>query len=169
MSKKKSESPQTIGPTRPRPRKSLAKNRKAWHEYFVEDKFEAGGSLQGSEVKAVRRGDVSLDDSYIHLDKDGNPVWINGHIREYREANRLNHEPRRTRRLLLRQAEIEKIKTAVTRKGHTAIPLELYLDGPWIKLQLGLCRGKKSWDKREVIKERESKREIGRTMRKYVS
>lgn len=169
MAKKKPELPQAAGAARPRQRKSLAKNRKAWHEYFVEDKFEAGVSLQGSEVKAVRRGDVSLDDSYVHIDQAGNPVWINGHIREYREANRLNHEPRRTRRLLLRQAEIEKIKTAVTRKGHTAIPLELYLDGPWIKLQLGLCRGKKSWDKREVIKERESKREIGRTMRKYVS
>ncbi|MEO7505386.1 MAG: SsrA-binding protein SmpB [Sphingomicrobium sp.] len=145
--------------------KVVAENRRARYDYFIEEKFEAGIALQGTEVKALRTGQGSIAESYALVDEE--EVWlINSTIPEYSHGNRLNHEPRRKRKLLLKGREIAKLHGAITRQGLTLIPLSVYFNGAGkAKVELALARGKKDHDKRETIKEREWKREQGRLLR----
>ena len=145
--------------------KIVAENRRARYEYFVEERFEAGIELKGTEVKALRTGQGSIAESYATV--DGDEVFlINSSIPEYSHGNRLNHEPRRRRRLLMRKREITKLQGAITRQGLTVVPLSIYFNSRGrAKVELALARGKKVHDKRETIKERDWKREQGRLMR----
>lgn len=157
------------GKTAPPPRKTIARNKKAYFDYHVEHDMEAGISLLGSEVKACRRGDVSIEESFIHITPRNEAQWVNGYIKEFREANLQNHEPRRTRKLLLHKSEIEKINAYIRRKGFTALPLEIYFVGARLKLKVGLCKGKKEYDKRNVMKDKEARREMDRVVKKYAA
>ncbi|MBA3666139.1 MAG: SsrA-binding protein SmpB [Sphingomonas sp.] len=145
--------------------KIVAENRRARYDYFVEERFEAGIELMGTEVKALRGGEGSIAESYALV--DGDEVFlINSSIPEYSHGNRMNHEPRRRRRLLMRGREIAKLHGAITRQGLTLIPLSIYFNTRGrAKIELALARGKKVHDKRETIKEREWKREQGRLLR----
>ena len=142
--------------------KVVAENRRA---RFVEERLEAGIQLTGTEVKSLRQGEGSIAESYATA--NGEEIWlINSHIPEYSHANRLNHEPRRPRKLLLKNREIAKLQGAVTRQGLTLVPLSLYFNASGrAKLELALARGKKVHDKRETIKERDWKREQSRLLR----
>ncbi len=152
-----------------RPHQTIAKNKKAFFDYYVEDQYEAGLSLKGSEVKALRKGDTSLDESFIHISERGEALWVNGYIKEFREANIYNHEPRRTRKLLLHRKELERLQSSTAKKGFTLLPLELYFLGSLVKIKIGLCKGKKEYDKREVQKDRDAKRQMGEVKRSYAS
>jgi SsrA-binding protein len=147
--------------------KIVAENRRARFDYFVEERFEAGIELKGTEVKALRTGEGSIAESYALV--EGEEVWlINSHIPEYSHGNRQNHEPRRRRKLLLRGREIEKLQGAITRQGLTLVPLSIYFNSRGrAKIELALAKGKKAHDKRETIKERDWKREQGRLMRQH--
>jgi SsrA-binding protein len=145
----------------------VAENRRARYDYFVEDRFEAGIELKGTEVKALRNGEGSIAESYATMDGE-EVVLINSHIPEYKNGSYLNHEPRRKRKLLLRKREIDKLNGAVTRQGLTLVPLSIYFNSAGrAKLELALARGKKAHDKRETIKERDWKREQGRLLRAH--
>ena len=146
--------------------KVVAENRRARFDYFVEDRIEAGIALTGTEVKALRQGEGSIAESYATV--DGDEIWlINSHIPEYSHGNRLNHQPRRQRKLLLSKREIGKLQGAVTRQGLTLVPLSIYFNGRGkAKVELALARGKKAHDKRETIKERDWKREQQRLLRR---
>ena len=155
---------------RPKPatfdkQKTVAENRRARFDYFIEDKFEAGIELTGTEVKSLRSGEGSIAESYATV--EGDEVWlINSHIPEYSHGNRLNHQPRRQRKLLLRAREIAKLNGAITRQGLTLVPLSIYFNPRGkAKVELALARGKKEHDKRETIKERDWKREQQRLLR----
>ena len=145
--------------------KVVAENRRARYDYFVEERFEAGIELRGTEVKALRTGQGSIAESYATV--DGDEVFlINSSIPEYSHGNRLNHEPRRRRKLLMRAREIAKLHGAITRQGLTVVPLTIYFNSRGrAKIELALARGKKAHDKRETIKERDWKREQGRLLR----
>ena len=145
--------------------KVVAENRRARYDYFVEERFEAGIQLTGTEVKSLRSGEGSIAESYATI--NGDEVWlINSHIPEYSHGNRLNHEPRRQRKLLLKNREIAKLHGAITRQGLTLIPLSIYFNGRGrAKVELALAKGKKLHDKRETEKARDWKREQGRIMR----
>ena len=145
--------------------KVVAENRRARFDYFVEERMEAGIQLTGTEVKSLRHGEGSIAESYGTV--DGDEVWlINSHIPEYSHGNRLNHQPRRPRKLLLKSREIAKLQGAVTRQGLTLVPLCVYFNGSGrAKVELALARGKKVHDKRETIKERDWKREQQRLLR----
>ena len=145
--------------------KVVAENRRARFDYFVEDRFEAGIQLAGTEVKALRQGEGSIAESYATI--DGEEVWlINSHIPEYSHGNRLNHEPRRKRKLLLKSREIGKLHGAINRQGLTLVPLSIYFNSTGrAKVELALARGKKVHDKRDTIKERDWKRDQQRLMR----
>jgi SsrA-binding protein len=147
--------------------KIVAENRRARYDYFVEDRFEAGIALTGTEVKALRSGEGSIAESYAAV--EGDEVWlINSHIPEYSHGNRLNHAPRRPRKLLLKAREIAKLHGAVTRQGLTLVPLSIYFNGRGrAKVELALARGKKVHDKRETVKERDWKRQQSRLMRQH--
>jgi SsrA-binding protein len=147
--------------------KVVAENRRARYDYFVEDRYEAGIQLAGTEVKALRQGEGSIAESYATV--DGDEVWlINSHIPEYSHGNRLNHEPRRPRKLLLKSREIAKLQGAVARQGLTLVPLSMYFNGKGrAKVEIALARGKKVHDKRDTIKERDWKREQGRLLRAH--
>lgn len=146
--------------------KVVAENRRARYDYFVEDKFEAGIALAGTEVKALRHGEGSIAESYAAV--EGDEVWlINSHIPEYSHGNRMNHEPRRKRKLLLSKRQIAKLHGAVNRQGLTLVPLSIYFNGRGrAKVELALARGKKAHDKRETIKQRDWKREQQRLLRR---
>ncbi len=146
--------------------KVVAENRRARFDYFVEDKVEAGIALVGTEVKALRQGEGSIAESYAAV--EGEELWlINSHIPEYSHGNRLNHEPRRPRKLLLRAREIAKLNGAVTRQGLTLVPLSIYFNAAGrAKVELALAKGKKVHDKRETIKERDWKRDQQRLLRR---
>ena len=145
--------------------KIISVNRQAYHDYFVERTIEAGISLVGTEIKSIRDGKVNLRGSYA-IARNGE-LWLeNAHIAIYDHGNRYNHEPLRNRKLLLHRREIEQLQAKVATKGLTLIPLKLYLKGGKAKIELGLCRGKKLYDKREAIAERDVKREIERVIRK---
>ena len=145
--------------------KIISVNRQAYHDYFVERTIEAGISLVGTEIKSIRDGKVNLRGSYA-IARNGE-LWLeNAHIAVYDHGNRYNHEPLRNRKLLLHRREIEQLQAKVATKGLTLIPLKLYLKGGRAKIELGLCRGKKLYDKREAIAERDVKREIERVIRK---
>ncbi len=139
-------------------------NRKARHDYEILETFEAGMVLTGSEVKSLRDGRVNLKDSFARVDR-GEVFLLNAHISPYAAANRFGHEPERTRKLLLHRSEIDKLVGRVQERGLTLIPLKIYFKNGRAKVVLGVGRGKKAYDKRESIKEREMKREADRAVR----
>ncbi|TNF24241.1 MAG: SsrA-binding protein SmpB [Deltaproteobacteria bacterium] len=141
--------------------KNAAVNRRARHEYEIEEHFEAGIVLVGSEVKSLREGAVTLGDGYI-VHEDGALILVNVHISEYANANRHNHEPTRPRKLLLHRREIEQIAEAIESKGRTCVPLRIYFKHGLAKVEIGIGRGKKTYDKRHDLKERDAKREMDR-------
>ncbi len=140
---------------------AVATNRKAYHDYFIEDSFEAGLVLQGTEVKSLRLGLANLTDSYAII-KNNEAFLFNANIGAYPYGNIMNHDPLRTRKLLLHKDEIRKLVGKMTQKGYTLIPLKIYFTRGKAKVQIGLAKGKKAFDKRETIKEKESKREVER-------
>jgi SsrA-binding protein len=146
--------------------KVLVRNRRARHEYTVEQTVEAGIALRGSEVKSLRDAQVSVSDAYATV-KNGEMWLLSLQINEYPQANRWNHEPKRDRRLLLHKKEIEQLGRAVDEKGYTLLPLELYLKRGRVKVLLGLCKGKQLHDKRQAARERDSRREIDRELARH--
>ena len=142
-------------------KKLIAQNKKAFHDYFVEDRYEAGIALFGTEVKSIRRGGVNLKDSYCSF-KGGEVFVVGMHISPFEEGNRFNQNPLRERKLLLHRREIMKLMGVTQQKGLTLVPLSLYFSGSHVKVELGLCRGKKLYDKRESDAKREADREIER-------
>ena len=143
---------------------SVSKNKKAFHDYFVDETYEAGISLFGTEVKSIREGRVNLKDSYVSV-KTGEAVLIGMHISPYEKGNIFNRDPLRARKLLLHRREINKLIGLTQQQGYTLIPIEVYFKGPHVKIALGLCRGKKNYDKREAIAERDAKRKIDRVLK----
>lgn len=144
--------------------KQIAKNSKAFHDYFVEEAFEAGVVLSGTEVKSIRQGAVNLKDSFCQV-KDGE-LWLYGvHISPYEKGNIFNKDPRRTRKLLMHRPEILRLQSAAQRDGLTLVPLSLYWKDAKVKVEVGLCKGKKLYDKRATAAERDSKRAIDRAMK----
>ena len=141
--------------------KQIAANRKAYHDYFVDDKYEAGISLVGTEVKSLRAGQVNLKDSYCTI-KNGE-LFANGiHISPYEQGNIFNRDPRRTRKLLMHKREILKLFSLVSQKGYTLVPLSLYFKDSKVKVEVGLCRGKKLYDKRDAEAEKQASRDSER-------
>ena len=146
-------------------RRSVAQNRKARHDYFIEDTLEAGMMLLGSEVKSLRSGRASIAEAFA-AEKDGDLYLLNAHIPEYESANRFNHAPRRPRKLLLHKKESERLKGRINREGMTLVPLAIYFNARGIaKCQLGVAKGKHKADKRQTIKERDWQREQARVLR----
>ncbi|MBI2837018.1 MAG: SsrA-binding protein SmpB [Acidobacteria bacterium] len=143
--------------------KVVATNRKAHHDYFIFDRYEAGVVLAGTEVKSIRDGRVNLRDAFCR-ELGGELFLMNCHVSPYEQANRYNVEPLRDRKLLLHKREIVKIAGKVAEKGLTIVPLRAYLKGGRVKLEIGLAKGKKNWDKRETIKRREQDREMRRKL-----
>ena len=145
--------------------KIVADNRRARYDYFIEDKFEAGLALQGTEVKALRAGEASIKESYAEV-QDGQVWLVNANIPEFSHGNRNNHEPRRPRKLLLNAREIERLFGAVERKGMTLVPLSIYFNATGrAKVELALAKGKQAHDKRATIKDRDWKRDKARVLR----
>ena len=145
--------------------RDVAVNRRAYHDYFIDEKYEAGLVLTGSEVKSLRAGRCNLRDGFVRI--DGHEAWLeNVHISPYAEANLMNHEPMRPRKLLLHRKQIATLIGKVKQKGYTLIPLRVYFSRNHAKVEVGLARGKREYDKREAIAERDAKREIARAMRR---
>lgn len=146
--------------------KQIARNAKAFHDYFVEERYEAGVVLAGTEVKSIRLGGVNLKDSWCQV-KDGE-LWLYGvHISPYEKGNIFNKDPRRTRKLLMHRREIWKLQMAVQRDGLTMVPLSLYFKDSKVKVEIGVCRGKKLYDKRASAAERDAKRAMDRAVKSY--
>jgi SsrA-binding protein len=145
--------------------KVVATNRKASFEYFLLERFEAGLSLQGSEIKSIRAGQVSIVEAYVDIE-GGNEAWlVEAHIAPYAQANRFNHEPKRKRRLLLHKKQIREMWNQVRQKGMTVVPIRIYLKDGRAKIEIALARGKKAYDKREAIAKRDQAREADRETR----
>lgn len=144
--------------------KVVAQNKKAYHDYFVDEKYEAGIALFGTEVKSIRMGAVNLKDSYCSI-KNGELFVIGMHISPYEKGNIFNREPRRERKLLMHKREITRLCGQVEQKGLTLVPLSLYFSGKNVKVELGLCRGKKLYDKRDSLAEKQANREMDRRMK----
>jgi SsrA-binding protein len=146
--------------------KILATNRKASHEYFLLDTFEAGLALQGSEIKSIRAGQISLAEAYVEV--DGREAWlIDAHIAPYVQASMYNHEPRRPRKLLLHKVEIKRLWNEVRKKGVTIVPTKVYLKEGRAKIEIALAKGKRLYDKREAIAKRDMQREEERRGKQY--
>ena len=141
-------------------------NRKARHDYFIEDTLETGIVLVGTEVKSLREGRVNLKDSYATI-KDGEVFIINCHISPFSHGTHFNHEPRRVRKLLLKKREIRKLLGKTQQKGFTLIPLKIYFKGKHAKLQLGLGKGKRNYDKRASLKEADDRREMAKALKDF--
>jgi len=144
--------------------KLIASNKKAYHDYFVLQKLEAGIELTGTEVKSLRDGKANLKDSYVQVRGD-QAYLLSAHISPYSHGNLQNHEPERTRRLLLHKREIEKLEVQIVEKGLTIVPLRLYFKGSRVKVEIAVVRGKKLYDKRETEKRREADREAAAAMK----
>ncbi len=144
----------------------VATNKKAYHDYFVEDTYEAGIVLVGSEVKSIRQGALNLRDSFVII-KNGEAFVIGMHVSPYKMGSYFNVDARRTRKLLLNRAEINKLRGKVEQKGFTLIPLKVYFKESLVKIELGLCRGKELHDKRASIKEKENNRNLQRIIKEY--
>ena len=144
--------------------KIVAKNAKAFHDYFIEDRYETGIELAGTEVKSIRQGNVNLKDSFCII-KDGEISVLGMHISPYEKGNIFNKDPRRPRQLLMHKREILKLFGKMKQDGYALIPLSVYLSRAKVKLELGLAKGKKLYDKRESAAKRDAKREIDRTMK----
>ena len=144
--------------------KTVAQNRKAFHDYFVEERYECGLELFGTEVKSMRQGRVSLKESWAMV-RHGE-IWVEGmHISPYEQGNQFNRDPDRPKRLLMHKSEIRKLDGLIARQGYTLIPLEVYLKDGRMKVQLGVCKGKQLHDKRDTLAKRDSDREIQRVMK----
>ncbi|MFN8532473.1 MAG: SsrA-binding protein SmpB [Dehalococcoidia bacterium] len=142
----------------------LAVNRKAFHDYFIDETFEAGLALTGTEIKSVRKGNINLREGYVR--PEGGEMWLLGvHIAPYEQGNIYNHDPRRRRKLLLHRREIVELSAKVKEKGLTLVPLRVYIKNDVAKLAFGLARGKKQHDKRDAIAERDANREIERALK----
>ncbi|GGC82115.1 SsrA-binding protein [Thalassobacillus devorans] len=143
---------------------AIAQNRKASHDYFIEETFEAGMVLQGTEIKSIRAKRVNLKDSFATIRK-GEVFLHNMHISPYEQGNRYNHEPTRTRKLLLHRKEIDRLIGATQQEGYSLVPLKIYIKNGVAKVLLGLGKGKKKYDKRQVLKEKQMKRDIDRALK----
>ena len=144
--------------------KVMVNNRKAFHDYFVEDKIEAGIELKGTEVKSVRAGTLNLKDSYV-IAKNGEAYVHSMHISPYDKGNIFNHDPDRPKRLLLHKREINKLYALVKQDGYALVPLSVYFKDARVKVELGICKGKKNYDKREATAQRDARREMDRAMK----
>lgn len=144
--------------------KIITENRKARHDYFVEETYEAGIELFGTEVKSLRQGTVNLKDSYCEIDK-GELFALGVHISPYEKGNIFNKDPLRPKKLLMHKKEIMKLQGLISRDGYTLVPLNLYFKGSHVKMAIGLCKGKKLYDKRESTAKRDADREIERNMK----
>jgi SsrA-binding protein len=145
--------------------RDVAVNRRAYHDYFVDEKYECGVVLTGTEVKSIRAGRCNLRDGFVRI--DGHEAWLeNVHISPYAQGNVMNHDPMRPRKLLLHRKQIASLIGKVRQKGYTLIPLRMYIVRNHVKVEVGLGRGKRQFDKREAIAERDAKREIARAMRR---
>ena len=144
--------------------KIMARNREAYHEYFVEEEYEAGIELMGTEVKSIRAGTLNLKDAWCGI-KDGEILLNQMHISPYDHGNRFNPDPRRVRRLLMHKREIMRLLGKVKQDGYSLIPLSVYFKGSRVKVNIGLCKGKKLHDKRQAAAERDAKRQIERAMK----
>ena len=144
--------------------RTIADNRKARHDYFVEEVYEAGVELFGTEVKSMRAGNVNLKDSYCEID-GGEMFALGVHISPYDHGNIFNRDPLRPKKLLMHKKEIMKLTGLISREGYTLVPLSLYFKGSYVKMAVGLCKGKKLYDKRDSIAKRDSDRVIERTMK----
>ena len=144
--------------------KIVAKNSKAYHDYFIEEKYETGIELAGTEVKSIRLGNVNLKDSFC-LVKDGEISVLGMHISPYEKGNIFNKDPIRVRRLLMHKREIMRLFGRIKQDGYSLIPLSIYFKGPRVKLEIGLAKGKKLYDKREAAAQRDAKREMDRVMK----
>ena len=141
--------------------KTVAQNKKAFHDYFVDERFEAGIELFGTEVKSIRGGGINLKDSYCMIEK-GELFAVGIHVSPYEKGNIFNRDPYRVKRLLMHKKEINKLLGQITQKGYTLVPLSVYFKGSRLKMELGLCRGKKLYDKRESDAKRQAERDIER-------
>ncbi|NOY64908.1 MAG: SsrA-binding protein SmpB [Nitrospirae bacterium] len=145
--------------------KIVCQNRKAYHDYDIIETYEAGIVLTGTEVKSLREGRANLKDSYVII-KEGEAWLLNCHISPYSHGNIMNHDPVRTRKLLFHKKEIQRLMGQIAQKGYTLIPLKIYFKGPWAKVEVALARGKRKYEKRDRIREREAQREIDRAMKR---
>lgn len=145
-------------------RKTITTNRKAFHDYHIFDKYVAGIVLSGTEIKSIRKGAINLKDGFAKIE-DGEIFLYNCHISPYEQGNRFNHEPERVRKLLLNKSEINKIIGKINKEGYTIVPLELFLSCGFAKLEIGLAKGKKLYDKREDLMKKTQKRDIERSMK----
>jgi len=146
--------------------KVLATNRRARHEYIIEDTYEAGISLKGNEVKSIRLGKVSFVDSFVTV-KNGECLLMNMHVSPYEKGNIFNEDPVRTRKLLLHKREINKLDVKTSQKGYTIVPLKIYLKKGLVKVEVGIGKGKKLYDRRETDKSRDIKRKMDQAMKQY--
>lgn len=144
--------------------KIVAQNKKAFHDYHIEDRYEAGVVLTGTEIKSIRGGKVNMRDSFAQI-RRGEAFLHNMHISPYEQGNRYNHEPLRTRKLLLNRGEINRLIGMIKEKGYTLVPLKVYLKNGLAKVEIALAKGKKDYDKRESIKQRDAKREIQKAIK----
>lgn len=142
----------------------LARNRRASHDYFIEETYEAGIVLQGTEIKSVRAGKLSIQDAHARI-SNGEAFLINMHIAPYEQGNRFNHDPTRTRKLLLHKSEINKLIGLTQRRGYTLVPLRVYIKNGFAKVLLGLGKGKKLHDRREDLRRRQMERDMDRAMK----
>lgn len=147
--------------------RTLCSNRKAYHDYHIEESTEAGIELRGTEIKSLREGKANLKDSYVIL-KDGEAFLINCHISPYSHGNRYNHDPLRNRKLLLHKEEIRRLAGKVAQRGFTLIPLRIYLSKGIAKVEVALAKGKRQFDKREAIKEKDLRRESEKALKEIV-
>ncbi len=143
---------------------AIAQNKKASHDYFIEDTIEAGLVLDGTEIKSIRKGKVQLKDSYIQI-RNGEAWVSNMHISPYEQGNIFNHDPIRTRKLLLHKRQIQQLNYDIKRDGYTIVPLKMYIKDGYAKLLIGLGKGKKNYDKRQDLKKKDAKRDIARAMK----
>lgn len=142
----------------------IAQNKKAYHDYFIEDTYEAGIVLQGTEIKSIRAGRVNLRDAFARIEK-GEVFMYNVHISPYEQGNRYNHDPLRPRKLLLHRREIDKLMGETKEAGYSLIPTKIYIKDGYAKVEIALAKGKKKYDKREDLKKKEAKREIERAFK----
>ncbi|GAB6184164.1 SsrA-binding protein SmpB [Thermodesulfovibrio hydrogeniphilus] len=144
--------------------KIVCQNKKAYADYDIEETIEAGVVLTGTEVKALREGRANIKDSYVII-KDGEAFLLNCHISPYSHGNIFNHDPVRTRKLLLHKREIQRLAGKIQQKGYSLIPLKIYFKGPYAKVEIAIARGRKKYEKRDIIKKKEAQREIERALK----
>ena len=144
--------------------KIIAQNKKAFHDYFILDTYEAGIVLTGTEIKSIRKGSVNLKDAFARI-KNYEVYIHNMHISPYEQGNQFNHDPLRHRKLLLNKKEILKMSQKINEEGHTLVPLKIYLENGFAKIQIGIAKGKKNYDKRQTLKEKDAKRQIEKSIK----